>query len=65
LPFLLAGIPCYYSNDGFLGEVSFMKSFVIACLAAVVVAIISGVVLNNLNESAAEAFSTTAVRLGA
>jgi len=42
-----------------------MKSFVIACLAAVVVAIISGVVLNNLNESAAEAFSTTAVRLGA
>ena len=42
-----------------------MKSFVIACLAAVVVAIISGVVLNRINEPVDRAFSTTGVRLGA
>lgn len=42
-----------------------MKSFVIACAAAVVIAVISGVVLGGLQEPADKAFSsTTAVRLG-
>jgi hypothetical protein len=42
-----------------------MKSFIIACVTAVLIAVISGVVLNGLNEPSAEAFSTNAVRLGA
>lgn len=42
-----------------------MKSFVIACIAAVVVAIIGGVVLNSVNEPVDRAFSTSGVRLGA
>lgn len=42
-----------------------MKTFLIACLAAVVIAVIGGVVLNGINESADKAFSTTGVRLGA
>lgn len=43
-----------------------MKSFIIACVAAVVIAIISGVVLNGINEPADKAYSSTSgVRLGA
>lgn len=42
-----------------------MKSFVIACIAAVVVAIIGGVVLDSVNEPVDKAFSTSGVRLGA
>jgi hypothetical protein len=42
-----------------------MKTFLIACLAAIVIAVIGGVVLNSVNESADKAFSTTGVRLGA
>lgn len=42
-----------------------MKSFIIACVAAVVLAGLCGVVLNSIQEPAAKAFSTTAVRLGA
>jgi len=43
-----------------------MKSFIAACLTAVVIAIIGGVVLSGINEPADRAFSsTTGVRLGA
>ena len=42
-----------------------MKSFIIACLAAIVIAVIGGVVLNGINEPVDQAFSTTGVRLGA
>jgi len=42
-----------------------MKTFLIACVAAVVIAIIGGVVLNGIQEPADKAFSTTGVRLGA
>ena len=42
-----------------------MKAFVIACVAAVIIAVIGGVVLNSIQEPVDKAFSTTAVRLGA
>jgi hypothetical protein len=42
-----------------------MKAFVIACVAAVVIAVIGGVVLNSMQENVEQAFSTTSVRLGA
>ena len=40
-----------------------MKSFVLACIAAVAIAVIGGIVLSSIQEPAAEAFSTTGVRL--
>jgi hypothetical protein len=40
-----------------------MKSFLLACVAAIAVAAIGGVALNSIQEPVAEAFSTTAVRL--
>jgi hypothetical protein len=40
-----------------------MKSFMLACVAAIAVAVIGGVVLNSIQEPVAEAFSTTGVRL--
>jgi hypothetical protein len=42
-----------------------MKSFIIACVAAVVIAIIGGFALNSIQEPVDRAFSTSAVRLGA
>jgi hypothetical protein len=42
-----------------------MKAFIVACVAAVVIAVVCGVVLNTVQEPADRAFSTTAVRLGA
>ncbi len=43
-----------------------MKSFIIACVAAVVIAVIGGVVLNGINEPADKAYSSASgVRLGA
>ena len=42
-----------------------MKVFFIACAAAIVIAVIGGVVLSGMQESASTAFSTNAVRLGA
>jgi len=42
-----------------------MKVFVIACVAAIVFAVVGGVVLNSVQEPVDEAFSTSAVRLGA
>jgi hypothetical protein len=43
-----------------------MKSFIVACVIAVVLAVIGGVVLNSVPDSAEKAFSSsTGVRLGA
>jgi hypothetical protein len=40
-----------------------MKVFVIACLASIALAIVSGVVFSSLATSSADAYSTSAVRL--
>lgn len=42
-----------------------MKSFVIACAAAIIIAVVGGIVLSGMQESAQTAFSTSSVRLGA
>jgi hypothetical protein len=42
-----------------------MKSFIAACVVAIVIAVIGGVVLTSVQESADQAFKTNAVRLGA
>jgi len=43
-----------------------MKTFIIACAAAIVIAIVGGVVLNGIQEPVDKAFSSpTGVRLGA
>lgn len=42
-----------------------MKSFVIACVVAIVIAAISGVVLSSFQQTADKAFTTTSVRLDA
>jgi hypothetical protein len=42
-----------------------MKTFIVACVAAIVIAIIGVVVLDSVQESADKAFTTTSVRLGA
>jgi hypothetical protein len=42
-----------------------MKTFLIACAAAVVLALIGSVVLGSIQEPVDKAFSTTGVRLGA
>jgi hypothetical protein len=43
-----------------------MKIFLIACVAAIIIAVIGGVVLNGIQEPVAKAFiSGTSVRLGA
>jgi len=43
-----------------------MKTFIMACVAAIVIAVIGGVVLNSVPDSAQNAFSSSAsVRLGA
>jgi hypothetical protein len=43
-----------------------MKTFIIACVTAIVIAIIGGVVLNGIQEPVDKAFtSETGVRLGA
>ena len=40
-----------------------MRSFIAACIAAIVLAVISAVALNQLQEPASVAFSTASVRL--
>lgn len=43
-----------------------MKSFLVACVIAVVLAVVGGVVLSNVPDTAEKAFtSSTSVRLGA
>jgi hypothetical protein len=41
-----------------------MKAFILACVAAVIIAVIGGVALNSVQEPVDQAFSTPAVRLG-
>lgn len=41
-----------------------MKSFFAGCVAAVILALIGGLVLNSIQEPADKAFSTNSVRLG-
>jgi len=49
-----------------IGRSDYMKAFVMACAAAVVIAIVGVVVLNTIPDSAERAFSSsTGVRLGA
>ena len=40
-----------------------MKSFVLACVAAVAIAAVAGFVLNSVQKPADQAYSTTGVRL--
>jgi hypothetical protein len=42
-----------------------MKAFILACAAAIVIAVIGGVVLASIQEPVDKAFTTNAVRLGA
>jgi len=42
-----------------------MKAFIIACVAAVVIAVVGGVVLGSIQEPVDKAFTTNSVRLGA
>jgi hypothetical protein len=42
-----------------------MKTFIVACAAAIVIAVIGGYVLSSVPDNAATAFSTAYVRLGA
>jgi hypothetical protein len=42
-----------------------MKTFLIACVAAVVLAVVGGVLLNSIQEPVDKAFTTSSVRLGA
>jgi hypothetical protein len=43
-----------------------MKTFLVACVAAIVLAVIGGLVLNSVPDTAEKAFSSsTGVRLGA
>ena len=41
-----------------------MKSFLLACAIAIIIAASAGLLLNNIQEPVAEAYSTNAVRLG-
>jgi hypothetical protein len=40
-----------------------VRSFIFACIAVAVIAVVGGVVLKDFQESSKEAFSTSAVRL--
>ena len=42
-----------------------MKTFLIACVAAIVIAVIGGVVLSGIQQQADKAFTTESVRLSA
>ena len=42
-----------------------MKTFIIACVAAIVVAVIGAIGLSSIQEPVDKAFTTNAVRLGA
>ena len=41
-----------------------MRSFVIACVAAIVIAVIGGLALSSIQEPVDKAFATSNVRLG-
>ena len=40
-----------------------MKSFVLACVAAIAIAAVAGLVLNSVQKTSEQAYSTTGVRL--
>ena len=42
-----------------------MRTFLIACAAAIIIAVIGGVVLDGMQEPVSKAFTTQYVRLGA
>lgn len=42
-----------------------MKTFLIACAAAIIIAVVGGVALNSMQRPADQAFKTPYVRLGA
>jgi hypothetical protein len=42
-----------------------MKTFIVACIAAILIAAAGGVVLNSIQEPVDKAFTTSGVRLGA
>jgi hypothetical protein len=42
-----------------------MRTFVVACAAAIIIAVVGGIVLSNVQDNAASTFSTPYVRLGA
>jgi hypothetical protein len=42
-----------------------MKAFITACVVAIVIAVVGGVVLSSVQEPVDQAFKTGAVRLGA
>ena len=42
-----------------------MRTFLIACAAAIIIAVIGGVVLDGMQEPVSKAFSSQYVRLGA
>jgi hypothetical protein len=57
---------CYNVDHKVWERSEFMKTFIVACVAAVVIAIVSVMVLNAVPDSAEKAFSSaTSVRLGA
>ena len=57
----------YYRQTlwGWEREQKAMQSFLIACAAAIVIAIIGGVVLDGMQEPVSKAYTTQYVRLGA
>jgi len=42
-----------------------MRTFIVACAAAIIIAVIGGVVLSNVQDNASTTYSTPYVRLGA
>ena len=42
-----------------------MKTFIVACVAAIIIAVIGGVMLNSMQEPVDKAFATSATRVGA
>ena len=41
-----------------------MKTFVVACIAALVIAVIGGLALNSVGDSSEKAYTTTGARIG-
>ena len=40
-----------------------MKSFLLSCVAAIIIAVLAAFALNNVQKESAQAYSTTSVRL--
>jgi hypothetical protein len=51
------------SSDKFQAGEYAMNAFLLACVGAVVIAVVAAIALNFFQEPAAQAFSTSAVRL--